>query len=44
MDVNFKSIHGYILVFLGKHAYVDEFVEGKTVTDTGLSSSMGYLK
>ena len=28
----------------GKHYYVDEFVEGKTVTAAGLSSSMDYLK
>ena len=28
----------------GKHYSVDEFVEGKTVIDTGFSSYMGYLK
>jgi len=28
----------------GKHAYVEEFVEGRTVTATGFSSSLGSIK
>ena len=28
----------------GKHAYVEEFIEGKTVTATGFTSSLGSIK
>ena len=29
--------------FSGKHYYVDEFVEGKSVNVTGLKSTLGYI-
>ena len=43
MDSDFKSIHGKTQV-AQKHSYVDELVEGKTVTATAFSSYLGSLK